>query len=214
VRGDDVLWLGNPSTERIRAAMRAGWPGAIDTPAQGNVVPDGVPYALDNGCFGAGYPGERAWMHWLSGHRADPALCLFAVAPDVVADAAATWERSAPWLPAIRALGYPAAFVAQNGLEQLTVPWNAFDVLFIGGDTTWKLGPHARRLAGEAVARGKRVHMGRVNSLRRLRIARSMGATTADGTILAKYPDRRLPDVLAWERALAHPELPLGGETA
>lgn len=43
-----------------------------------------------------------------------------------------------------------------------------FDVLFLGGSTAWKLGSAARRLTTEAKARGKQVHMGRVNSLKRL----------------------------------------------
>ena len=42
-----------------------------------------------------------------------------------VGDAAATLTRSAPMLPRIRALGYPAALVAQDGLEHLAVPWDA-----------------------------------------------------------------------------------------
>ena len=92
-------------------------------------------------------------------------------------DAAATLTRSAPFLPAIRALGYPAALVAQDGLEDLDVPWDDFDVLFIGGSTEWKLGPHARALAAEAKARGKGVHMGRVNSQRRRRKPRTVSSS-------------------------------------
>lgn len=70
-----------------------------------------------------------------------------------VGDAAATLTRSAPMLPRIRALGYPAALVAQDGLEHLAVPWDAFDVLFLGGTTDWKLGPAAADLPADAVWR-------------------------------------------------------------
>jgi hypothetical protein len=42
------------------------------------------------------------------------------------------------------------------------VPWDAFDVLFLGGTTDWKLGPAAADLTAEARRRGLVVHMGRV----------------------------------------------------
>jgi len=187
--------------------MRLGLLGMIATPAQGNTVPADVDWCADNGCYGDGYPGDDAFLSWLGQRAEHAARCFFVVAPDVVCDAPATLERSAPMLPRIRAAGFPAALVAQNGLEDLSVPWDTFDVLFIGGDTVWKLGPAARSLAIEAKARGKRVHMGRVNSLRRLRYAQTIGCCSADGTFLAFGPDTNLPAVLGWQRAVAAPAL-------
>ena len=96
--------------------------------------------------------------------------------------------------------GAPVALAAQNGSECITLPFDDFDVLFLGGDTIWKLGPHARRLTAEARARGKHVHMGRVNSLKRLRYADAIGCDSADGTFLAFGPDRNLPELLGWLR--------------
>lgn len=78
------------------------------------------------------------------------------------------------------------------------LPWDAFDVLFLAGSTQWKLGPIAERLAREAKARGKNVHMGRVNSRMRLGIAEWFGCDTADGTYLAYGPDKNLPRLLRW----------------
>src|SRR6266508_1220165 len=98
--------------------------------------------------------------------------------------------------------GYPVALVAQDGLEHLTVPWHSFDVLFIGGGTAWKLGPAAADLAAQARAHGRRVHCGRVNSLRRLRYAASIGCDSVDGTFLAYGPDRNLPVLLRWLSAI------------
>lgn len=177
--------------------------GMIATPKQGNPVPPGSVWCADNGCFGKGYPGDDEWFAWLS-HYTDEerSRCEFAVAPDVVADAAATLERSTPWLAKIRSLGYPAAFVAQNGAETVGVPWDDIDVLFIGGDTAWKLGPHAATIAAEARRRGKGVHMGRVNSYRRLKYAAAIGCDSADGTYIAFGPDANLPDVNAWLRGV------------
>lgn len=193
-----MLYLANPSTPRVREAMSRGELGAILTPAQGNRLPDGAVWAADNGCFGKGYPGDAEWLAWLERLSPDADRCLFAVAPDVVADAEATLARSVPWLPAIRALGYKAALVAQDGLEHLDVPWQEFDVLFIGGSTEWKLSPAAAALAAEARRRGKGVHMGRVNSRRRWSYAEHIGCDSVDGTYLVFGPDTNLPRLRSW----------------
>ncbi|WP_207925847.1 hypothetical protein [Actinocrispum wychmicini] len=180
--------------------MRTGEIGQICTPAEGRAPLDGVLWGADNGCFGKGYPGPAGWRAWLSRHAVHAERCLWATAPDVLGDAAATLDRSRPHLPAICALGYPAALVAQDGLEHLTVPWADFDVLFLGGTTAWKLGPAAARLAAEALGRSKRVHMGRVNSQRRWTYAEHLGCHTVDGTLLAFGPDTNLPRLLSWTR--------------
>lgn len=197
-----MLYLANPCGADVIASMRAGSLGYIDTPAQGNKRPQGVVWAADNGCFGKGYPGDEQWLSWLERNAQDASSCLFAVAPDVVGDAAATLERSTPWLPRIRALGYPAALVAQDGLEDLEVPWDEFDVLFIGGTTEWKLGAYARAVIREARARGKWIHMGRVNSEKRYRYAHALGCDSADGTYLVFGPDVNLPKLKAWLRTV------------
>lgn len=194
------MFMANPSTPRIRAAMTAGLLGCITTPTQGNVIPAEATWCADNGVFGANYVGDAAWLSWLTSKVAgnDEARCLFAVAPDVVGDAAATLERSSPFLPQIRALGIPAAFAAQDGVEHTEIPWPDFDVLFIGGTNDFKLGATARACIAEALERGKRVHMGRVNGGRRWRLAQYLGCHSVDGTTLAIGPDRNLPEVLRW----------------
>lgn len=200
-----LRYFGNPSTPKVRGAMTAGLIDCIVTPKQGNKIPEGAWICADNGVYGKGYPGDDAWWAWLQTLPAE--RCRFAVAPDVVGDAAATLERSAPWLSRIRSLGIPAAFVAQDGQESLPVPWDEFDVLFIGGSTEWKLGRHVRDLVREAKSHGKWVHMGRVNSERRMRYASAIGCDSADGTYLAFGPDVNLPDVLAWLRVVDHPTM-------
>lgn len=182
--------------------------GAITTPDQRNAIPEGVPWIADNGLgpgragmvAGKGARSDPEWWAWLASRPWDRSLCRFAVAPDVVGDAAATLERSAPWLPRIRDLGLPAAFVAQDGLEDLDVPWSTFDVLFVGGSTDWKLGPAARELVAEARRRGKGIHVGRVNSRRRFRYAEAIGGpdVSVDGTFLAYGPRTNLPRLRAW----------------
>lgn len=136
--------------------------------------------------------------------------CLFATAPDVVGDAAATWALSAPALPAIRELGYRAALVAQDGLESLPLDWDSFDCLFVGGTTRWKLSEAAYRLAAEAKRRGKWVHLGRVNSWQRLRAAHAAGYDSADGTCLAFNPPQYVREIAGWlDRTKRQPALGL-----
>lgn len=157
----------------------------------------------------------------------DESGCLFAVAPDVVGDADATRHRAETMrmLGWIRHVGLPAAYVAQNGITSNDTPWEDLDALFLGGsaecvpcnwvrpacdhDTIrcplchrrlreWKLGEAARLLTAEARERGKWVHMGRVNSAKRLRYAAAIGCDSADGTYLTNGPDILLPKVLRW----------------
>lgn len=194
-----MRYFANPTSSRkVHKAMSSGTLGFIDTPAQGNKRPEGVEWCADNGCFNDKAFSYSTWWAWLEANAAHADTCVFATAPDVVGDATATIERSRPWLPKIRALGYPAAFVAQDGLEHLHVPWDEFDVLFIGGTTEWKLGAYVRTLVSEAKARGVHVHMGRVNSLRRFRYAEAIGCDSVDGTYLTFGPDENLPKLMHW----------------
>lgn len=203
-----MLYLANPCGERVLDQMRAGVLGYIDTPAQGNKRPEGVAWCADNGCFSSRF-NEAKWWRFLEVNADHADTCLFATAPDVVGDADATIERSVPWLPKIRALGYPAAFVAQDGLTLLhgalltegfksSIAWDEFDALFIGGTTDWKLGPVVVELVAEAKRRGKWVHMGRVNSNKRYKYAAAIGCDSADGTYLTFGPDVNLPKLLGW----------------
>jgi hypothetical protein len=163
-------------------------------------------WAADNGCFTNPDLDEKDYLKWLKeladfrteNNEGIQQNCLFAVAPDVVADAKATIERSAPVLPLIRKIGYEAAFVAQDGQESLTLNWDSFDCLFIGGSTEWKCSDASFYLIREAVKKGKWVHVGRVNSMRRILWARFAGAHSTDGTTLAFAPDRKLLEIEKW----------------
>lgn len=155
-------------------------------------------WAADNGCFTNPNLNVEDFMKWLEQMKKFQETCLFAVAPDVVGDAEATRERALPVLPLIRQLGYEAAFVAQDGMENLSMPWHEFDCLFIGGSTEWKCSDESFYLIREAVKRGKWVHVGRVNSMRRILWARFAGAHSCDGTTIAFAPDKRMKDVEKW----------------
>ncbi len=194
-----MRYYATASGRRVRDAMRAGLLGMIATPAAGNRIAAGVDWCADNSCFTPSrYPGDDAYLAWLAARRRFADRCVFATAPDVVADADATLARSLAMLPRIRAVGYPVALVAQDGLEPAGVPWRDIDALYIGGSTGWKLGPAAAALAGHARRRGLWVHMGRVNSRRRIHYATAIGCHCVEGTLLAYGPDRHLPKLLGW----------------
>jgi hypothetical protein len=168
--------------------------GFLLTPNMGNRIPLDAPVAADNGCFSDpdSYDDDRYIKHLLRFER-----CLFAVAPDVVGDHAATVERSLPMLTRIRSVGHKVAFCAQDGWSEDTTPWSCFDVLFVGGTTEFKF-RGGRAAVAAAKRRGKLTHMGRVNSMERLRAAASIGCDTADGTFLRFGPDVNTPKLLGW----------------
>jgi hypothetical protein len=101
-------------------------------------------------------------------------------------------------LEQIRAQGWPAAVVAQDGMLPGWNRWDEIDALFIGGSTEWKLSGTAARIVFEALDHGKHVHMGRVNSRRRATYAEWLGCHSADGTFLAFAPDKNLVRQTAW----------------
>lgn len=174
--------------------------GVIVTPAMGNKVDLlATAWGADNGCFANPDAFSlEGYLSWLGERKYAASTCLFATAPDVVGDAIATWERSLPVFPLIRAMGFKAALVAQDGIEAQDVDWTAFDVLFIGGSTRWKISHHAKLMVRKAKSHGKPVHMGRVNSFTRLQTAAMWGCDSADGTYLAFGPDTNTPKLLGW----------------
>jgi hypothetical protein len=154
----------------------------------------GIPWAADNAAFSGFDPDAFARM---LEHLAGVPGCLFVVAPDVVADATATLDQFGSWADRIHAAGLPVALAAQDGLEQLTVPWNDLEAFFVGGSTHWKLSPTTAALVAEAKRRGKWVHMGRANSGMRFEYAKAIGCDSVDGSKFSRFTDTWLPGGLA-----------------
>lgn len=158
-------------------------------------------FAADNGCFVQSEKySDEGYLAWLD--KLDRGSCLFAAAPDVVGDAEKTRDRSYPILPKIRELGFKAAFVVQDGETPDQIRWDELDAIFIGGSTGWKLGPIVPGIVSEAKKRGKWVHMGRVNSFKRMRLAAAIGCDSVDGTYLAFEPDNRKGKIEEWLKIL------------
>jgi hypothetical protein len=181
-----VMPSNNTGSEmREIAAAHPGMVGHLFGPEPGGWRTPFLPYALDNGAFGA-WKNQERWQQkvWLalldkaeahqrqSGHG--PQWVLI---PDVVGDREKTLEKWAGWATQIRRwYGWPLAFAAQDGMTGADIPAEA-DVVFIGGTTRWK-----RRMLGHFCARFPRVHVGRINTRRWLWVCAEFGAESCDGT--------------------------------
>jgi hypothetical protein len=155
-------------------------------------------WAADTGCFSQPetFSLDR-YLAFLDRYRDAWSTCLFATAPDRWGDGRATLAAALPALDGVRRR-VPVSLVYQRGLERLPIPWDGFDVLFLGGPDRYRFSPRVWALAEEALSRGKRVHVGRVNSARRLIAVTHAGAHSADGTYLAFGPDTNLPKLRSW----------------
>lgn len=156
-------------------------------------------WAADNNCFTLGdrfdFAKFKTWLDKLIDYRA---TCKFVTVPDVVANAEATAKRWSQYAPELSE--WPLAYVAQDGLE--TLPSVEFACLFIGGSTEYKLGATVRRLVGEVKQAGKWVHMGRVNSQKRMLYALKIGCDSFDGTGIAIRPNAELRLQIPYLRAI------------
>lgn len=152
--------------------------GVIFSPERSRFY-ESVPYALDNGAYGAWLRGEELdierWqktIHKYSryGYR------LFAVCPDKVNDKAKTLRLWDKWHGWIEKEGWSPAFVFTNGMALADIPQNA-QWVFIGGDDCFK------EWAITQIPKIKqKVHVGRVNHHSRLWKSHNWGATSCDGT--------------------------------
>ena len=130
---------------------------------------------------------------------------LWITLPDVVGCATETNRLWQYWREQVF---LPRAYVGQDGIEDLEIPFEDITCLFIGGSTKWKLSESAADVARESKKHGKLVHMGRVNSDKRLRYAYELGCDSVDGTGYSKYSKRELLPGLRFLDGL-HRQLPL-----
>lgn len=183
--------------------------GHLLNPLAGNRIHRRTAYhwAVENGAYGKRGFDPVAFLRLLD--QVEPnERCLYVACPDKVGDAWTTLQMFGHWLPQIRSRGFPIALVAQDGAERCNIPWGHFECLFIGGTTKWKLSKAAESLSLCAKHRGKWLHWGRVNSLRRMRRAWDLGADSIDGSMFNKFSETHLLRGLRWIRQLeAQPTL-------
>lgn len=140
-------------------------------------------FAVDNGCFGR-FP-KNAFLALLARENASRHLCRFVTAPDVVGSARRTLECFDYWR--YKLAGWPVALVAQDGLEDLNIPWAGIDAIFIGGSTGWKMSKAAADVVKAGKIYDKWVHAGRVNTPARFEYFEELGADSIDGSGLARF---------------------------
>lgn len=159
--------------------------GILTTPSHTGIpsgIVAGMAWAADNEAFTRGFDPDR-FFPWLDTMLPYRERCLFVTVPDVVGDAEATIASYWRWMPHFT--GWPLAFVAQDGQENLDFPGDEWQVLFVGGSTEWKLSDGAAQCIKRAQEKGKRVHIGRVNWWKRYAHFRAMEGSnewTCDGT--------------------------------
>jgi hypothetical protein len=194
--------------EIVRTKLAQAHLGVLLQPNQHNDIRSllsmNLPLAIDNANF-SNPNFNKLWNLLIEGWEIYPWISWLTV-PDVVADAAATlsWfdgfiaelECEVGQVPPV-----PLAFVGQDGLERpelrRRIPWDQFACFFVGGSTRWKLGPHAVDLCDEAKRRGKLIHVGRVNSIKRALYCRDvLKADSVDGTGFSRFARSTLMPVL------------------
>lgn len=140
-------------------------------------------FAIDNGAFSRF--NAKGFLSLLERERERRQNCRFVAVPDVVGSARRTAECFDHWFPLLS--GWPLAFVCQDGQEDLPIPFEFIDALFIGGSTEWKLSTHAAQCVKAAQVMGKWVHIGRINTVSRFEAFEDLRADSCDGSGLAMY---------------------------
>ena len=83
-------------------------------------------------------------------------------------------------------------YVLQDGITTQDIPWDCIECVFLGGTTDFKLSGHARNLLIYAKNKGKLVHVGRVNSIKRIKMFWDI-CDSFDGSGFSRYSKAMLP---------------------
>lgn len=183
-----IAYASRTGTRRNLDALReAGWRLLVS--AAGVLRTEGFAYCLDNGAWSAFTQGrpfdERAFTVALAklGAGAD-----FTVIPDMVAGGLASLEFSLRWMRAVLDESPRGMLAVQDGMTPADVSGflGPRVGLFVGGSTAWKLKTmHQWCELGQR--HGAWVHVGRVNSARRIHLCSTLGATSFDGTSATRF---------------------------
>lgn len=189
-----VLYASRTGTVRNLEAMAVAGIRLLATPQQLHRYRDPVPpwaYMLDNGAFGAGGFDPAAFtkaLHLL-GQRADQI-----VLPDIVCGGHRSLLLSLAWLDLALRVGPRVLIPVQDGMEESDLRPHLRHAqsqvgIFVGGSTAWKEATMARwgRLAEEEACW---MHVGRVNTPRRMALAVAAGAHSVDGSTATRFACR------------------------
>lgn len=141
-----------------------------------------LPYALDNGAWGA-FKNQTLWSAAAYLDLCDRAAAcasppLWVAVPDVVTDWPATLRSWSEWAPRLRqTYGWDLAVCVQDGARVEEAQNLGADVVFVGGRSRFKWST-----LGRWVSHHTRVHVGRVNNVERALVAKRAGVESIDGT--------------------------------
>lgn len=151
-------------------------------------------YGVDNGCFVEFKESKfRLLLEKIQGQD----NCKFVCCPDVVGKFKETMELFDEWQPIIKETGQPVALVLQDGATKDNIPFDKFDSIFVGGTTEYKLGQEVRDIIKIAKQKNKWVHIGRVNSNKRINYCLRIGVDSIDGLSFSKFHKTHLPRGIA-----------------
>ncbi len=147
-----------------------------------------VKYGLDNGAFTLF---KTRTFTRMAEAAVDDSRCLWIAIPDYPYCAYSTIGLFRHWKHVIKR---KRAFVLQNDIDRYAslIPWDEIVAVFVGGDDDFKESAAAVELAKEARDRGKWVHVGRVNTVRRLDFWEPY-ADSIDGSGIARFDHMRDP---------------------
>lgn len=160
-------------------------------------------FAIDSGAFTRF--DQCSFARLLKRNEARMAKCLFVSCPDVVGNGRRTLEI---WRHRHRFAGLSVRFalVAQDGIEDLDIPWKEMACLFVGGNDPWKDSRACMDIVKTANTLGVPSHIGRVNTIKRYRRFSEIGADTCDGSGIARY-SQMLADIGSSLQRKPHPQL-------
>lgn len=144
-----------------------------------------IHYGLDNGSFSAF---DAPTFERMAVKAQDDPLCDWIVMPDVVGDAASTSVLFDHWVERLGLLD-KAAYVLQDGVTTGLVPWGEIDCLFVGGSDSFKESRRCWELCEMGKAQGKVIHVGRVNTPRRIVYWHPL-ADSFDGSGIARFSEQ------------------------
>jgi hypothetical protein len=151
----------------------------------------GGEFGIDNGAF-SNFD-LVTFQKLIEREKPNISQCKFVAVPDVVGNARRTLEIFKTH-DSFVSRSWPIAMVAQNGIEDLDIPWWFMQAIFIGGGDPWKDSNAVADIVKTALILGKHVHVGRVNTIKRFRRFHELGAHTCDGSGVAMY-DHMLRDI-------------------
>ena len=183
-----VGYASRTGTKRNLAALQdADWRLLVS--AKGELRTEGMRYALDNGAWSAFVQqepfDEEAFLVAVDrlGEGAD-----WIVLPDIVAGGLVSLDYSLRWKERLRGMPTKLLIAVQNGMQidDVASLLSPAVGIFIGGTTEWKE-VTAQAWGSLARRRNCHLHVGRVNSARRIRICAAAGANSFDGSGVSRY---------------------------